>query len=525
MKRKEKWIMPRLIAAVLSAAMLVGTLAGCSEKTDEGETKQTNTANPTVGSATTGEEETKQDPAANYLQDNLGEYDFEGHVYLVGTGIHGTYPVSTFSVEDAAADVMDESLYKRNIQIEDRFNIEFAEEVFPDIFNINELVKQIVAADTREYDMLMQIDRFACVSAINGYLLNYYDLPKIDLSREYWYQNLINDLTVHGCLFFAAGYDNLVYTTSVTHLLFNQNLITQYNLDDPFELVRNGVWTNDRFFEMCEVATNDLNGDGKWTDTDGYGVVEVNNMFWTNFWIADDVKLVDKDEEGDLFYNALNNEKFYNVSQYLSRKTNGNHLVFEVGGKIPITTYKTDGSAYNLAMSMFMGGNVMFCAASLITLLDARGMEDDFGIIPYPRSEEVAAGTSYNSRTFGGFPYVVPSNKNDAEKERTSVIMEALACASYNLVKPALFDKVFRGKVSRNPDSVEMMEMIIENRVTDLGETYLFDYVEAPIEAIFAAGDAMNVASKTASLEKQATKMIGKYNDAFRELYERRNEG
>lgn len=504
------------LSLFLAVVTVVLSFASCAENDD---TQENETGNTVV----TGEETDDikmSDEKAELLDDKLGEWNFNGHTYRTLTGTHSTYPVDTFSVDESAAEVLDAALYNRNIKLEERFDITFEEEVLPSIFDVNDMVKQIVISDVKDYDMIMQIDRYAIVSAINGYLLNYYDLPYIDLTREYWYQNLIQDLSVHGQLFFAAGYDNLVYTTSVTHLVFNQNLIDQYGLDNPFELVAEGKWTRDTFFKMCETATHDLDGNGDFTDTDAFGVVSTNNMFWTNFWIADGIKLVDKDpDSGDLYFSALNNEPFYTICQDLANKTYGSDS-FYVGK--PITSFMADGSDYNQAMAMFIGGNTLFCGASLITVLDTRVMEDDFGIIPYPRTDEVAAGTPYYSRTFGGFPYVVPSNKDDSEKERTSVIMEALACESYNSVKPALFDKVFGGKVSRNPESVAMVEMIIENRITDLGETYFFDFVESAYESMFYAEEASQVASKTQSMEKSVNKTIGKYNKAFLTLKEQR---
>jgi len=510
----------KLLSLLLAAVICAFSFVSCDE-TKETETTET-TATETVSAETDAAETEAEAETVELLDDNLGEWDFDGHTFRVLSGVHGTYPVDTFSVDETSAEVLDVALYIRNLKLEERFNIAFESEVLPDIFNVNDRVREIVHADVKDYDMLMQIDRYAIASAINGYLLNYYELPKIDLSREYWYQNLIEDLSVHGNLYFAAGYDNLVYTESVTHLLFNQNIVEQYGLENPFDLIADGKWTRDTFFEMCEAVTNDLDGNGSWEDTDAYGVVSINNMFWTNFWIADGIKLVDKNPEtGDLYFSALNNEALYTICQDLAAKTQASDAIYV---NKPITSFAFEGSNYNAAMAMFMGGNTLFCGASLITTLDGRAMESDFGIIPYPRTEEVAAGTPYYSRTFGGFPYVVPSNKNDSEKERTSVIMEALACESYNTVKPALFEKVFSHKVSRNVESNAMLEMIIENRITDLGETYFFDAVELPYESMFSGNKGSEVASMTQSMNKKATKTIEKYNEAFRELKEQREK-
>ena len=46
-------------------------------------------------------------------------------------------------------------------------------------------------------------------------------------------------------------------------LFFNKKLIEEYDLDDPYALVKSGEWTLDRLFSMSSEMLLDLNGDGE----------------------------------------------------------------------------------------------------------------------------------------------------------------------------------------------------------------------------------------------------------------------
>ena len=142
-------------------------------------------------------------------------------------------------------------------------------------------------------------------------------------------------------------------------------------------------------------------------------------------------------------------------------------------------------------------------------------MDEDFGILPYPASEEKGAGYIYGSRTFGGFPYVVPLTATDLDM--ISTIMEALACESANSVIPVLYDKVLKVKNTRDEDSARMLDMVRKNRITDLAETFWWDKVEYPYEDYLRLGK-YDIASRTEKIRSKAEKDIAKETEFFLSL-------
>ena len=96
-------------------------------------------------------------------------------------------------------------------------------------------------------------------------------------------------------------------------------------------------------------------------------------------------------------------------------------------------------------------------------------MDQDFGIIPYPKFDEEQ--DQYYSRASFYMPNVVPVTNSDLEM--TGAVLEALNCAYANEVVPAYFEITLKTKYSRDTESEAMLDLVMENRVIDLGDTTL----------------------------------------------------
>ena len=50
--------------------------------------------------------------------------------------------------------------------------------------------------------------------------------------------------------------------------------------------------------------------------------------------------------------------------------------------------------------------------------------------------------------------------------------MELMACESMKTVIPVYYDTVLKNKYARDERSIEMLDLIYENRICDLGDTF-----------------------------------------------------
>ena len=126
----------------------------------------------------------------------------------------------------------------------------------------------------------------------------------------------------------------------------------------------------------------------------------------------------------------------------------------------------THGVSYEGSfIQIFNEGRSLFIDMNMHDVITLRGMDADFGIIPWPKYDENA---EYCTNVDGGTNMcVVPLTASDPD--RTSIIMEALAAIGYEKVIPAYFEVALQGKASRDNESAEMLNIIKTARIYDLG--------------------------------------------------------
>ena len=141
-------------------------------------------------------------------------------------------------------------------------------------------------------------------------------------------------------------------------------------------------------------------------------------------------------------------------------------------------------------------------------------MEDDFGIIPPPKFDEMQ--DDYCAYLGYTIPVLFMSS-NTADPERTGMVMEALCTASYDHVTPQMFEIVTKLKNVRDEDSSEMIEIIIRNKFIDTA--HFFDvegYGTLPRTII--TNKNSNPASLIKTFERIAAKEWEKIVSAFDKL-------
>lgn len=118
----------------------------------------------------------------------------------------------------------------------------------------------------------------------------------------------------------------------------------------------------------------------------------------------------------------------------------------------------------------------------------------------------------YVSRCGDAWLHCVPTNTENPE--RTSVIMQALAYYSYGTVYKAYYSQALTAQYVRDPDSVDMMGIILSTLSVDLGDTIWFENLRFPItKAFLDKKGKIGIASTFKGYEKAALREIKKVTD------------
>ena len=435
--------------------------------------------------------------------DDLEEFDFGGHEYTMLTR-NTTWYRGLWNVEHETGDVLDDAIYRRNRRVEDRFNFTFKE--IPgsgDASVVERNARNSILAGDNEYDLITLALSSALETFIpQGYIHPVNRLPHVNLDKPYWDKKISDDIKVANKLYLAIAAYNTPLYDYVHILLFNKPMIQELALENPYELVKSNKWTFDKFEEMGKAALKDVNGDGKYDKDDIYGYLSRSEQVLPSFWIAANVKSVGQDKDG--VPHLTIDDRFYDVYGKILEITRDSNIWNQHANDVE----KVAG-AFENNQGLF-AGNTFFYVNAL------RAMETDFGIIPYPKWDE--SQDKYYSRIEGGVATMVPVSADDKMLERTSVILEAMACESLNNVIPAYYDVALKTKHARDEESAEMIDIIFSNRVFDFGDAIWYDDVRNGVFNQMFQNNNRNLASKVESMENKIKKRSDELVAAFEEL-------
>lgn len=453
------------IALLLALITALPTLLACAA--DPVET--TAVADPTATVETQPEVETELMPDIPALDFGAEEFmfltsdanDTNGQDWM-------TYDVW---VENTTGDVINDAVYERNLYLEETYNIKMAQSQ-----GVTEtLAKQDVTAGTGDYDAVMTNTTAAANLAQAGYTISMYDLPYIDLSKPWWDQGCTEDLTLMGNIYFATGDITVIDNDATWVLMFNKQLYEDNGFDNIYDKVKENDWYYDDMLEMMSAAAVDQNGDGKMVHTDDIFGFATSDDSGQGLFYASGEKLVYKDSEGTPF-----------LCEDAERMVG----VVEKAGKImsdKMLTINTSviGTSDGLRIH-FEEGRALFFGEVMQCIIRMRESETAFGLIPWPKYDE--GQEKYHHFVHGTAGKVVTITAAAQNQEMSGAIVEAMAAKSMYTLTPAYYDVAITRKYMRDEESIEMLDIILQDRRYDLGYIYNWGNLYANIRTIIVGG-------------------------------------
>lgn len=447
--------MKKAITLLLVFAMLL-PLASCGEAPETVSEEQ-----PAVGSASdtqeASEEQTDADADAAAEEETrpmhkVQKCDFEG------ADFHTLYPEWQgykyyFFADESTGDAMNDAIFERRVRVEEYTNTKLTSENGGGIAVVPEMVKTAHMTGEALYDQVLLhcIDGVSALSG-GGYLYDYAALPNVDLSAEWWNREMMDMLRLGKGTYFGVS-DFMIPCPYA--IMFNRDIVENHAMDDPYELVREGTWTFDKFASMAEAATTDSNGDGRITEDDVHGVITEEVSKFISFMTASDQYITDKGEDG-LIQLAMNTERTVAIVEKLYE------LVLKDG-----IVYVSPTQDITVSDTMFMNGKSLFDMTAVSEIVSFRDADITVGILPYPKFDEAQDG--YRSLDWGGLA-AIPRNIDNPDM--VGAVVELLAYESADTVIPAYYDVLLAGKLSRDENMSEMLDILFDTITYEVGGNY-----------------------------------------------------
>ncbi len=444
----------RLTALFLALVLTASTIIGCA-----GDTTETQATAETTAVETETETETETE-----VSDDLPESDFEGYEY----NIYNSNPesntwfttVHVTSAEDSG-DALPSAIYNRNLIVEERLNIRIIETE-----QTADKIKSAIMSGDGSFDMSLMQGANVLAQAQSGYLMDMYKLPYQNFDKPYWDSNAAEQLSLCGKLFMMAGDFITTQIDETICYFFNKNLINDHNLDDPYDLVKDGKWTLDKMGEMATVTANDADGNGTFDDNDDYGMMSWRGVYYMFLLNGCGHTLIAKDKD-DIPAFTFYNENF--VSAYekiLNIVHSGDGIYYDAEVKKNTRGLSSDHRVQEI---MFPADQAIFWAECISWAKALRDMEANFGIIPAPKFNE-AQNEYYSCNNGNFFGMSIPVSVSDVN--RTSIILEALQSESTDTVLAAYYDIALKTKLTRDEESAAMIDIIFDTTTYDCSTVY-----------------------------------------------------
>ncbi len=494
--------MSKHLTRVAAILLLAASLVACGDADNGPDTNAPDTSTGTETATVSDEAMTTDIP--HYEAIVPADTDFKEKVFKVASvDPVGNDIIYGFDFESDSADVVESAIFRRNRDIEDTYNMRFAHTYYTNWDALTPIMTNQATSGLDEYQLIMMINRRAFTAAVEGYLMPYSEIPYVDIKQPWYMQHVNEMLTVSNETIVAYTEECLNAYLQNSCVFFNKQVIADLDMENPYELVRDGKWTQDAFYSMAMEAVYDVNGNDKWSHIDGdrYGVVTEADFFFPSMWVGSGLNTIEKDKNDIPVYTAPGNEKLISAISTLG------DYVERPGFYIDSFNNSMEGGEGDARLGgtkYFANGHALFRYGIVGQVEGLRDMKADFGILPTPKYDE--SQDKYYGRMIDGWIHVPPTSVQD--REMLGVMIEALGAESMNYVRPAYFEKALGSKLTRDPDSEEMLNLIFDNITLDLGDTAWAKHVRATMNDQISRGRASDMTSTLASIETTINKVI-----------------
>ena len=447
----------RITAALLAALTLAG-LASCGGDTSD--TPNTNTDAVTTAAVTEAETAPMDSLEARKLvSDDVPELDFGGKDFRVF--YQKRYTTDAISPDGKeSGDVLNDAVYRRNVSMEERFNVKVVGIEGEEDAMVSTLMKAVAAGEDA-YDLFLGHTALSGKAALSGYFHNWYDIPHINFDKPWFPQSTIEQLRINDRMYMAMSDMCLSFASNTYCVYFNKGMLANYDITNIYDLVREGKWTIDAMADISKELYQDLNGSGTADQGDQFGFGSPFSTHCATWPIACAVSTVQFNDDGTVT-SIMASERAATMTEKLRDLYNNN-----VGSYL----HTSKGAGEDEMETEFMNGNIGFITNGLILAESVlRDVEFDYGIIPYPKLDE-AQEAYYTVPGGGSNCFAAPITASD--KEFVGAISTALSRESWVSVLPAYYDIVLKVKGARDEASIEMLDLILEGRA--VSTSYMYD--------------------------------------------------
>jgi len=398
--------------------------------------------------------------------------------------------------EEVLSDVINESVHDRNVYVEDVYGVEIVGILRDDI---NFAVHQSVFSGIAEYDIVENALSEYAVLIDRGELLDLHSIPYLDLSKEWWDADCVENMSVAHSLYFCTGDIMITDEMGCWAITYNRDIATNNNLPNLYELVDAHEWTYDRMYALAAGVSDAAYHDKMDYFSITWGIISENANSYM-MWQGSGYQLIVKDKDSDIPAFSPLSESSYDamVKIYTMQKDkNVTLLDSDIVGV----------AGDNVDDRIFSEGHALFDVGSMSGVESMREYDMDFGVLPMPKLDDTIPNYYASMNPSQTYAVAIPSNSPDLAF--TGYITQVLGCESVDTLLEAYYEKTLVHKGLRKEDDEKMLDLIFQNRVFDLSQ--VFSWASALMQEIGSVKNTGRLKSLADAYETSINKQINTF--------------
>ena len=403
-------------------------------------------------------------PTDNYPSGDYKGEDFTFMKFTSGGEDDEYFCGKWIDADEITGEAINDAIFKRNLACKEKYNV-----------NIEERKGGEGSSDINQYFMSGDY----CFDVIYSWGIRlgplvkdglYYDFREldaesyIDLDASYWCPEVLDDLTIANRTFLMPNDITMAKLAWTECMFFNPQIIEDYGLENPHDLVDANEWTLDKYLEMVMKVHDDIDGDGmSFTVEDRYGMIDKGAM--GHLLSGCGVRYTEKDADG--YYSlAIGETKVIDLITKLREVLNDRSHVFNHADIRDSGADMTGYTEWQFTHSYFVKGHSLFISATPEITREFKDMESGYGVVPLPKYDSNQTSYCAEVDSCSGMFAIPNTCRNDgvssASFERTGRVLEYLAYLSEKEggVIDTYYDTTIKGQRQTIEKNKEMLDIV-----------------------------------------------------------------
>ena len=414
-----------------------------------------------LGKTPGGESVTESDVVEESYEEELGfgrkNYGRDFQILL-----NNVYPIfeRDFYVAELDGNNLNRVIYSRNSACEQYLGITLKYILEPGDWKsgISAKVANQVLGGGCEYDMMAVAVNAGLNGGNIGIYQNIMEMEYIDFDHSWWIQDMIDQNSINGQLYFLAGDACMTTYSSMGCVFANLGVADQYKIEvDLYELVKSGKWTVEQLFTLFKNVKDDSSGDGiidPLTETYGWCDHGVGTRL---MWSSCDISMLERQSDDTFVLREALDARILKFVADMKEACDSE------------LSYHTEKDAE--MADAFAADRVLFVTTQLARIEDikSRNMDSSFAVLPLPKYDDqqldyISTAMANHNALF--FPATISSPELSAQ------VAEFMGWYGQTKVIPEYYDVNLKYKQNDDTANLEMLDLIRDKLRVTPNETY-----------------------------------------------------